>query len=101
MREAETDGRESFIDAAFSVVRRPAGRVLKQTNRTDATIGAEIEPVQGAAWHANQIAGFDFDRQHWSSRRVNVKKPVAGNNEAHFVFVVPVFAIELREHCVE
>jgi len=32
---------------------------------------------------------------------VNVKDAVAGDDEAHFVFVVPVFAIEFGEHLVE
>ena len=42
---AETDRQEIFVNAAFGVIRRPTRRVLKQTDRPDATIGAEIEPV--------------------------------------------------------
>src|SRR6185503_17415927 len=101
MRGAETHRKEVFINAAFRVVRRPACCVLKQTNRPDATIGAEIEPVERAAGHTDQIACFDFDAEHGSACRVNVKKTVTGNDESHFVLVVPVLAIKLRQHCIE
>ena len=66
MCEAETHWKKVFIDAAVGVVRSPSGGVLKQTDGADATIVAEIEPVQRASRDANQIARFDFDREHGS-----------------------------------
>jgi len=82
-------------------VRRPAGHVLEQANRADATIGAEVEPVQGASRHANQIAGFDFNRQHRAGGRVDMKESVTRDDETHFILIVPVFPIELLQHRVE
>ena len=28
------------------------------------TVGTEVEPMQSAAWNANQVAGSDFNRQY-------------------------------------
>src|ERR1044071_1567519 len=95
---AKANRHKYFIDTTLRVVRRPARHVLKQANRADATIGAEVEPVQRAARNANQIAGFDFDCQHSAVRRMNVEESVTGDGESHFVLIVPVFAIELCEH---
>src|SRR5215212_1928451 len=101
MTYVETHRHKAFVDSTLAVVWSPTRCVLKQTDCPDATVCAEIEPVQRAARHANQIAGFDFDCQHWSTRRVNVEYPVTGDGEPHFVFVVPVLAIKLREHVTE
>src|SRR5689334_18150327 len=101
VRGAETRQQEVFVNGAFSVMRRPARSVLKQTNGSDAAIGAEIEPVQRASGNTNQIAGFDFDTKHVSGFGMNMKKPVTSDRESDFVLVVPVLAIKLRQHCVE
>ena len=92
---------EFRIDTAFRVMRRPAGWVLKQSNRADLPVGAEIEPVQRPARHANEIAGLDFDCENGRIRRMNVEQPAALNDESDFVFVVPVFAAEFRKHDVQ
>jgi len=101
MRQAKADGKKILIDATLGVVGRPTRRVLKQANRANATVRTQVEPVQRSAWHANQVAGFDFDRQYRSTVCVDVKKSVTRNDESDFVFVVPVFAIEFREHLFE
>src|ERR1044072_9374188 len=82
-------------------MRRPARCILKQANCADASIGAQIEPVQRATWDTNQIAGFDFDTEHGPRFSVNMKKSVTGDGESDFVLVVPVLAIKLRQYRVE
>src|SRR5215510_3264351 len=100
MCRTKADWQKVFVYTTLRVVRRPTGCVLKQTNGTNATVRTKIEPVQRASRYANQIACFDFDCQHGAARRVNVEQSVTGDNESYFVFVVPVFAIKLREHRV-
>src|ERR671918_465796 len=98
---AETNWKKVFINTAVGVLRSPSGRVLKQADCPDATIVAEVEPMECAARNANQIAGFHFNREHGAGGRVNVKQSSARDNESHFIFVVPVFAIEFCEHRIE
>src|SRR5262245_37537376 len=82
-------------------MRGPSRWILKQTNGPDATIGAEIEPVQRASRYTDQITGFDFDAEHGSRFTMNMKDPMPRDDKSHFVFVVPVLAIELRQQRVE
>ena len=74
-------------------MRRPAGRILEQTNRANATVRTEIEPVMRAAGHANQIAGLDLNREDRPLRRMDMKQAAAFDDEADFVFIVPVFSL--------
>src|SRR5262245_43730400 len=97
----EAHGFEFRVDACAGVLRRPATRILKEPDGANLTAGAEIEPVQCSARHANEISGFYFDRGHRPGCWPDVKQAAAMNDEAHFVFVVPMFAIELGEHGVE
>src|SRR5205823_2690628 len=53
---AEAHRLVALIHAAVCVVRRPAGHILEETDCADAAVATEVEPVQGALWHANQIA---------------------------------------------
>src|SRR6478735_4005113 len=55
------------------VVRRPARRILEQTNRANPALSAEVEPVMRALRHADQIAWLHFDGEHGTALRVNVK----------------------------
>src|SRR5436309_7880824 len=91
----------SAIDAAVGVVRRPASGILKQANRANAPVAAKIEPVQCAARHANQVAGFHFQRDDRRRRRMNVKQAAPGDDVANFVLVVTMLDVKFREHGVE
>ena len=53
------------------------------------------------ARHADQIAGFHFDREDRAVAGVDVEQAPAFDDEPHFVLVVPMLAAELREHDVE
>src|SRR5262249_40909813 len=44
------------------------------------------------------IAGTDFYCQDFTTLATNMEKATTGNDKANFVFVVPVFPIESREH---
>ena len=47
-----------------------------------------------------EIARADFQHEH-AVAGVDVEEPAALDDEAHFVLVVPVLLVELREHDVE
>ena len=84
-------------------MRRPPRFVLKQPNRANVAIAAEIEPMPGAARHANQVARFDFDRDDRPAAfaRMDMKQAPAPDDEPYLVLVVPVLGAELREHRLE
>src|SRR5437870_10651518 len=82
------------VHAAAGIVRRPAGLLLKQANRPDPTVAAEIKPVERPAGHAYQVASFHLNRHHRSLRRMNVEQPASGDDVTHFVFIMGVFDVE-------
>src|SRR5262247_2956783 len=84
----------ALVGAAVRVVRCPAGLVLKEANRADIAVGAEIEPVVRAAGNAQQITCFDLNRDDGSLTRVNMKQAAAANDETYLVFVMPVLGVE-------
>ena len=43
--------------------------------------------------HADEIAGFDLDREHRALRRMDVEQPAPLDDEADFVLVVPVLGV--------
>src|SRR5439155_25601804 len=88
----------AFIGPAVRVVRRPPGLVLKQANRANVAIRTQIEPVPGAARHANQVARFHFDRDDGGPSlfaRMDVKQTAAADDEPHLILVMPVLGAEL------
>src|SRR5213080_1260224 len=74
---------------------------LEQANRPDPTVAAEIKPVERPAGHAYQVASFHLNRHHRSLRRMNVEQPASGDDVTHFVFIMGVFDVELRQHGIE
>src|SRR6266403_3814250 len=54
----QTNRLVASIHAAIGIVRRPASRVLKQSDGANSPIAAKIKPVQSSFWHANQITCF-------------------------------------------
>src|SRR5437764_11999647 len=82
-------------------MRRPAGYVLEQPDGADAPIAAQVEPVVRALRHADEIAAFDLDGKDSGIGRMDVKQAAALDDHPNFVFVVPVLAVEFREHGVE
>src|SRR5713101_9919277 len=98
---AEADWFVAAVRAAFGVMRRPAGWILKKADGADVPLLAEIEPMPRAARNAKQIAGFDRDGDDGSFARTNMKDAAALDDETDFVFVVPVLGIETVEHGFE
>src|SRR5690242_2806108 len=82
-------------------MRRPSRRVLKQTDGANPFVRAEMEPVMRTARHTDQITGFDFDSSDRPVAWMNMKQAAPGDDEAHFVFIVPVLALESRQHRIE
>src|SRR6185295_9584986 len=101
MGNAKTTWQKTLIHATLGIDGRPARHVLKQTDGSNAAIGAEVEPMPGAARHPNQIAGFHLDRDNRSGLGVNMKESMARDDEAHLVFVMPVFTTKFPEHRFE
>src|SRR4051794_13803239 len=71
IRGTETERLKVRVHAAVGVMRRPTRLVLEETNRTNAAVRAEIEPVMRPLRHANQVARFDLDREHGAGGWMN------------------------------
>src|SRR5271168_5062976 len=89
------------VQTAAGVVRGPAGNILKQTDRANAAITAQIEPMQRAARNTNQIASLDLERDYGTIRRMDMEQSTPGDDVTHLVFIVAMLDVELREHGVE
>ena len=100
-RGTEAHGLEVGVDAAVGVMRRPAGRILKEPDGANPAVGAQIEPVVRPARDADQISRLHLDREHRAIGRVDVEEAAAFDDEADLVFVVPMLGTELGEHGVE
>src|SRR5688572_1849901 len=101
VRNAEAQRLVGGVDAGISVMRRPAGNILKQTDCSNRAITAKVEPMECSLRDADQIACLHFDRDDIAVFRRYVKNTVAFHNKSHFVFVVPMLAVELGKHFVE
>src|SRR5580704_4580580 len=88
IRRPEANRLEAGVHAALRVMRRPARLILKEAHGANAPVAAQIEPVMGALRHANQISTLDFDCEHGTIGRVNMKQAATFDDETHFVFVV-------------
>src|SRR5947207_829657 len=82
-------------------MRRPAGRVSKQSDRPNCFVAAEVEPMQCSGGHTDQIACFHFDRNDISIFRSNMKQPAALNDKSYFIVIVPMLFIEFSEHLAQ
>ena len=89
------------VHAAACVVGRPAGLVLEQANRANAAVSAKIEPMQGSSRNANQVAGIDFDRDHWTLLRMNMEQASSGNDVTDLILIMRMLNIELGKHGVQ
>src|SRR5215472_5155135 len=89
------------VYAAASIMRRPARLVLKEANRANASVPAQVKPVQRAPRNAHQVAGFNLNRHHGALRRMNMKKPATCDDVAHLIFIMRVLDVELRKHRVQ
>ena len=81
-------------------MRRPAAGILEQTDRADSLLTTEVKPMTSTARDANQIACLYLDRDHRAVLGMNVEQASAGDNISDHIFIVPVFDVELREHCI-
>src|SRR5262245_49920764 len=97
----KADGLKITVNAAARVIRRPARRVFEQTNGANAAISAEIEPVEKAGRHSDQVACFDLDGDYGAILRMKVIQTTTFNDEAHLVVVVPVLAVEFGQHLIQ
>src|SRR5437764_1063493 len=60
-----------------------------------------LEPVPCTAWDTDEISRLDFDCNNRRVSRMNVENSASLNDETYLILVVPVFAAEPREHCIE
>src|SRR5581483_5850332 len=82
-------------------MRRPSGRILEQTNGPNLAVGTQVEPMQRAAGHTDQVARFHFNGQDRRVLRMNVEYAASCNDESDFVLIVPMLAAEFRKHRIE
>ena len=83
---SQTDRFITCVNSTSSVVGGPSCWILKQSNRPDLTLSAEIEPVPGSPGHAYQITCFDFQRHYRTVFGSDMKQAPAGNDETHLVW---------------
>src|SRR5712692_7436312 len=101
MRNAETYRKKILISSTIRVVWRPTSHVLKQADCSNSAISAEVKPVPGPARNTNQVPSFNLNGNYRSPLRMDMEQSMPGDYEPYFVFVMPVFAIELCQHRVD
>src|SRR5215471_9263262 len=86
-RRTEAHGLEGGVDPAVRVMRRPAGRILEESDRANSALAAQIEPVARSARDADQVPGPNLDRENASIRRMDVEEAPPFDDEADLVLV--------------
>src|SRR5260370_21106444 len=89
------------VYAAVCIMWRPPGLVLEQPDRANAAISAQIEPVQRPARNANQVPGFDLDRNNLALLRVDMEQASSRDDVANLVLVVRMLDVKFCEHCIQ
>ena len=102
MGNAKANRQKTLIHTTLGIEGRPARHVLKQTDSSNAAIGAEVEPMPGAPRHTESDRRLPLRlRTTGPASGVNMKESMARDYEAHLVFVMPVFTTKLPEHRFE
>ena len=94
------------MDAVQKILGCPAAHVLKESDRTDAAVLAEVKPVAGSQRHADHVPRPDFDaKDRLTIRRaiagVDVKHAPALQDKSYLVFGVCVLLIKAVEHGIQ
>src|SRR5262249_47207908 len=90
-----------FVDSTARVIRSPAGGILKETDGANSAITTKIKPMTSFAWNTDQISSFHFNYRERAVLGMDVKQAAAVHNETNLIFLVPVFAVEFRQHGLE
>src|SRR5918992_5178465 len=77
----EAERLELRLLAGLRVVRRPARGVLEQADGPDGLVRAEVEPVVGAARHADHVALDHLEAENRPLVRVDVEEAAAVDDE--------------------
>src|SRR5258708_36409673 len=85
----------------MSVVGSPAGKILKQPDRTNSPVAAKIKPVKRTARHADQVAGFHLNRHDRTLFRMHVKQSASRDDVANLNLVMPMLSAESGEHSIQ
>src|SRR5947209_9843620 len=83
----EAERLELRVLAGLRVVGRPSRGVLEEADRPDGLVRAEVEPVVGAAWHADHVALDHLETERLSLGGVDVEQAAAVDDEADLVLV--------------
>ena len=89
------------MDPLVDILRGPARDVLKESDATDPTIIAEIEPVLHPTRDIDHVTTFDRNAKDRTVLGMEMKDPLALDGESDFVLRMGVLLVELREHRIE
>src|SRR2546421_9960425 len=97
----ETNRLVVFFKMAVGVMRRPAFFILEKPYGSDLACATQIEPMASSTRDPDHISRANFNGNGRMISRRNVKQAASANREAHFVFIMPVFAVESGQHLIQ
>ena len=101
MRLAKTHRAKLAVDPLVDILGSPTRDILKESDATDPTIVAEIEPVLHSTRHIDHVSTFDRNAKDRTVLGMEMKDPLALDGESDFVLRMGVLLVELREHRVK
>ena len=101
MRLAKTHRAKLAVDPLVDILGSPTRDILKESDATDPTIVAEIEPVLHSTRHIDHVSTFDRNAKDRAVLGMEMKDPFALDGESDLVLRMGVLLVELREHRVK
>lgn len=101
MRLAKTHRAKLAVDPLVDILGSPTRDILKESDATDPTIVAEIEPVLHSTRHIDHVSTFDRNTKDRAALGMKMKDPFALDGESDLVLRMGVLLVELREHRIE
>ena len=89
------------MDSGFNIIGGPPRRILKESDASDASVIAKIEPMLHAARHIDHVASFNGHTEDRAVFRMEVKHAPPLDRESDFVLRMRMLLVELSEHCIE
>ena len=101
MRLAKTHRAKLAVDPLVDILGSPSRDILEESNATDPTIVAEIEPVLHSTRDIDHVSTFDRDAKDRAVLGMEMKDPFALDGESDLVLRMGVLLVELRKHRIE
>ncbi len=85
----------------FDIVWSPSGGILKETNASNMSVVAKVEPMLHATRDVDHVSAFDGHTKNRSAFRVQMKDSFARDCESDFVLAVRMLLVKLLKHRVQ